>query len=385
MNESSTEFMQTAFKEYYFREASNIPTPSRIAEREFGYMQFRGGMVRHLSFTTQAEVAATLVKEAPLGAYQSCGYYDEPTLPMKEKGWKGADLIFDIDAGSLQLKCKAQHDQWRCRQCGFNAPGVRPQRCPTCQSSRLASIEWGCETCLGATKIQALKLAKMLTEDFGVAHHELTTYFSGNLGYHTSVESEALRDLTQAARGDIVDYLRGNGLTPESLGISKGSTFELLKKSVPSPSEPGWRGRVTRYLSNQVEGGSPDSAAGLYRLYSQVKYRGIKRKLADAASKLGVILDPAVTTDIHRIFRMPLTLHGETGMIKKDVSSLEDFNPFNDAIAFNQEPVKVNVSRSPKVVMGEVSYGPFKDGVIQLPKVVAVYLIGKGVAEVELN
>jgi len=385
MNELSIRFVKAAFKEYYFREASRIPPPNRMSEREFGYMQFRGAMVRHLSFTSQAELAATLVKEAPMGAYQSSAYYEAPTLPMKEKGWKGADLIFDIDAAGLNPKCKLQHDQWRCRECGLNERGLRPRRCPGCSSSHIATIEWPCETCLNATKDQAARLNEMLMEDFGVDHHELKTYFSGNLGYHISVESEALLNLDQAGRADIVDYLRGNGLTPEFLGISKGINLESLKRSIPSPSEPGWRGRVMKYFLREVEGEVSDSAAGLYRLYSEVKYRGFKRKLAEVTSALGVILDPAVTTDIHRIFRMPSTLHGETGMIKKEVASLEDFEPFTDAIAFGHEPVKVNTTSAPEIQMAGVTYGPFKAGVIQVPKVVALYLIGKGVAEVELN
>ena len=47
----------------------------------------------------------------------------------------------------------------------------------------------------------------------------------------------------------------------------------------------------------------------------------------------GVSIDSAVTTDIHRIFRLPNTLHGETGFVKCQCD-LDNFNPFQFKISF---------------------------------------------------
>ena len=48
MSEESLKVLRRAFREYYFQRNS-IEIPSRIEEREFGYLPFGGFMTRHRS------------------------------------------------------------------------------------------------------------------------------------------------------------------------------------------------------------------------------------------------------------------------------------------------------------------------------------------------
>ncbi|MGH9909400.1 MAG: DNA primase small subunit domain-containing protein, partial [Nitrososphaerales archaeon] len=71
MKEQSLNLVKQAFKEFYFKHAGHIETPLRIEEREFGYMQFNNGMIRHLSFKDRGELNAHLLKDIPSDVYCS--------------------------------------------------------------------------------------------------------------------------------------------------------------------------------------------------------------------------------------------------------------------------------------------------------------------------
>ncbi len=217
MLEKTQELLRSVFKQYYFRHSEKVGIPTRINEREFGYMPFGGGMIRHLSIKTAGELKAMLVKEAPYGVYTSSSYYKDASLPMAEKGWKGGDLVFDIDADDLNLPCKAEHDWWECKTCGNFQVGLRPQKCPTCSNTRILTLNWACEKCLGASKNEAIKLHEMLLRDFGVSKSEITIYFSGNKGYHISVDSESWYGMDQRARSEITEYVSGKDIKAETL------------------------------------------------------------------------------------------------------------------------------------------------------------------------
>ena len=101
--------VKNAFREYYFKYNSLVETPARINEREFGFRSFQTGMIRHLSFEDIRQVHAALLRDTPFDFYSSNAFYKSPANPMQEKGWKGADLIFDIDAKDLGLPCQGLH------------------------------------------------------------------------------------------------------------------------------------------------------------------------------------------------------------------------------------------------------------------------------------
>ena len=66
---------------------------------------------------------------------------------------------------------------------------------PNCGQGKFKEKTWPCEICLEASKIEAIKLIDMLTEDFGFSSNDLTVAFSGHRGYHVHVESKLVREL----------------------------------------------------------------------------------------------------------------------------------------------------------------------------------------------
>jgi DNA primase small subunit len=89
-------------------------------------------------------------------------------------------------------------------------------------------------------------------------------------------------------------------------------------------------------------------------------------------------IDTVVTTDIHRLIRLPETLNGKTGLRAMAVSNLDAFDPFQDPIAFEGETT-VRVTEAPAFRMGKTTYGPYTNEQVTLPAEAAMLLICKGV------
>jgi DNA primase small subunit len=360
-----------------------------------------------MAFANQGELLAMLVKEGPSGVYSSNSYYLEPTLPMHEKGWKGADLIFDIDADALEMVCKKEHDTWVCRQCGLEGLGIRPETCPNCHSSRIHAQNWGCEKCIGATKAEAFKLLEILAEDFGMSNEEIAVHFSGNFGFHISVESKKIEELDNLERAEIAEYMSGKELIIETLGIHPKLAIEEFFDSLPTPLDPGWRGRIARYFrdlryngNDRDEGGMAPAGAPrnievknsdeanvrekIRLIFKEKKYDGFVRLVEDGLSMMGCRVDPSVTMDIHRIFRLGGTLNGKTGLLKMNCTKdLESFEPLKDAAVLDDEKMKIFVDFAPKFQLREEMFGPYKSQLVELPAYAAVYLMCREAGRVE--
>jgi len=95
-------------------------------------------------------------------------------------------------------------------------------------------------------------------------------------------------------------------------------------------------------------------------------------------------IDTVVTTDIHRLIRIPETLHGKTGLKKVEfpASAIGDFDPFKDAVAFKKGAVTIFVYDAPKFRLGEGIFGPYKNQKVELPTAAAMLLICRDKAEV---
>lgn len=377
MDEESTLTLKRYFKEYYFRYSGRITRPEEMESREFGYFPFAGGMIRHLAYREMGSFRALLVKEAPAGVYCSNSFYREPSAEMQKKGWIKADLIFDIDADLLKLPCKKEHDVWLCKQCGRKEFGLRPEICPVCKGNRILEFSWVCPLCLEGAKKETFRLLDYLQSDFGVPKSKIRVFFSGNAGYHLEVSKTVLEVLDQHGRSDLSDYLTAQGAVPE-----------IFKSARLSPSDPGWRGRVARYIRDLP----PNTAPFRTQEYQTRLQEVVKELKGDQAEKIidlavksnAVRMDAMVTTDIHRIFRMPETLNQKTGLVKREVQDLSTFDPDTGAIALEDEKelVEIDIDICPKVELGDASYGPFRNERKKLPLYAAVYLVAKGAAKV---
>jgi DNA primase small subunit len=397
------------FREYYqsFSLAKSI---SMIESREFGFASFEGWMLRHKSFKSEDELKIFLQSFVPLDAYSSCALYKSPEDEMDKKGWLSANLIFDIDADHIPTPCNKIHDEWTCGDCSFKGKGLVPESCPACGSKKLDVKTWPCEVCLDSAKTETVKLLDMLMHDFGFSEKDIRAFFSGHRGYHVHVENEVVESLDAIARKELVDYISGLGFDPVLHGFDeKGKKTARFLQDFTS-NALGWDGRIFNgmhdFISNAkkedlVDVGMKGKTADVIlkskdfilknwkdsRTLSAVKGVGpetlgkiLEFCLQDQSSRI----DTVVTTDIHRLIRLPDTLHGKTGLKKEEfpIGAIDDYDPFKSSVAFKRGTVFVSVSDAPQFRLGDETFGPYKQKKIDLPMGAALLLVCKGKAEV---
>jgi DNA primase small subunit len=360
LNEKTVGFLRQTYKEYYFRATDRIDFPAEVESREFGYIPFGGGMVRHISFKSKGEALAEILRQSPSSVYCSNARYESPTRPIEEKGWLGAELIFDIDATDIPTACKRGHDLWYCEKCHASGKLPRPPKCTKCGGS---SVEFHgtCETCLDAAKDHTTRVVGFLTGDFGVDPEVIRVYFSGNRGYHLHVFDKRFDSLDQQARGEIAEYMRGS-----SLPLSQTIASTLRRRPPSGPQGAGWTRRITGYVDERRQ-----------------SYGGTLQKLvSEAISTQRAMVDSSVTTDIHRVFRLAGTLHGNTGMSKMRVESMAEFDPQEDPVVLSAKPTKLTVAFYPPFRIKHKDFGPFRSETVELPAYAAVSILTRGLGEV---
>jgi len=406
----SINFVQSMFQNYYVNGLSLLENVTLIEKREFGFASFDGFMLRHKSFGNLEELMSFLRNFAPKDAYFSCAFYEHPEAEMDKKGWLGADLIFDIDADHIPTSCSKIHDQWVCGNCGFTGKGIVPDKCPVCRSEKFETSTWPCEICLESAKEETIKLVDMLLQDFGFSEEEIRIFFSGHRGYHIHIEDDSIKKLDAVARKEIVDYVLG-------LNIHILQSNKESKKIEGSPmnsllglQDIGWAGRIAKsvydfILEAEKEklvniGVRKDIAEAILKnrnvilnsfkeskTFGSIKGLGPetwRKIIAHCVEKQTAKIDTVVTMDVHRLIRIPETLHGKTGFKKVEfsISDIESFDPFKNAIAFKRGEITVLVSDAPKFRIGEDVYGPYKNCKVELPTAAALLLVCKGKAEV---
>jgi DNA primase small subunit len=375
--------LKKAFREYYFNRSKAIEEPLKIERREFGYMQFgQRGMLRHLSFRSIKELDAMLVREAPSDVYCSNAYYRFPTeQPMQEKRWLGADLIFDIDGKDLGMPCVPSHSYSVCIQCGSASPPAddeqRPYSCPSCASNKADYVSIPCSKCIDGCKKETRRLVDFLLSDIGLERSAISIYFSGNNGFHVHINDDAYIYLDPPARSDLVGYISGTGLMLESIGVRKTNTEDLFSIKFPKSGLAfGWRRRIAEKFRINMT-----SATKLKNIVNQNGgYNAFKVELEKLVRDMGVRIDPQVTTDVHRVFRMPGTLNSKSGLSKTKSSDLHSFDPFVDACLLGDGKVSVRVKTPVKLKLKRNSFNISKESA-DMPAYAAAYLMCKGLAE----
>ena len=379
MDRRTREYLGGRFGDYY-RSAALAPPPAAAA-REWGHIPFTDGgttMVRHQSLLELGDLSTFLASESPRHVYFSAARYDDPaTRGMDEKGWRGADLIFDLDADHL--------------------PGVDPDETSYPEMLR------ECKTALS-------NLLDLLERDFGF---ETEVVFSGSRGYHVHVREPSIRDLDARARREVVDYVRGAGLDVEGLVRTRsvgGATRRVLR------ADGGWGRRVHDALVDlAAELRETDETDALERLMA---YDGIGEGRAETlltafrrnpeAVRAGNLeaggpgarvlverlaervveracspVDEPVTTDLNRLIRLPGSLHGGTGLAVRriDREAVDSFDPLVDAVParFEGQEVRVEVTDpgAEPVTVGDGSFRP-REGVHQVREPVGVFLMARG-------
>jgi DNA primase small subunit len=286
---------------------------------------------------------------------------------MRDKGWLGADLIFDLDADHVE----------QAKDKGF-------------------------EEMLRIIRAEAVKLVHdFLLDDLGFAPEHVRIVFSGGRGYHVHVTAPEVLGLGSAERREIVDYLEGVGLDLDRvLGervvhrANKGGRSVSEKRTDARMDSPGWAGRIVRGEVQLLEelrglerkqaraqlkawGLSDDKARELLDLlHSEAEDAGGRTALArfletgqvpkgsaldkvlrtEALQKQALLVktgetDEPVTSDVKRLIRLPGSVHGKTALRVTPVplAELERFEPLERCVAFGDQPVAVDVSKPERV------------------------------------
>ena len=375
MKPATTEFLRQRFTEYYRKE--RIQAPPSVGEREFGFILFDPDspevrMRRHMGFGSSRELGEYIRSIVPAHAFYSSAYYTAPGAgTMGEKGWTGADLIFDLDADHLMRG---------------------PYR-----------------AMLDRVKEETGKLLAMLTGELGFPGREIHLVFSGGRGYHIHVREIAVRGWGSQERRELIDYVCGIGIDPGVLLTgSPGETGGWKERYISTISEyllwlkglerergvehlmeiPGiGRERPPRFfdaIDTYLEGIRKGDYAPL--LTNQV-FSAISRKEDGKFRELlrgkAALADEPVTTDTRRLIRMPTTLHGGTGLrvTPVELGDFASFDPLQEAVVFSDRKVKVDAAMKLSMEIQGNTY-QIEKGVNVVPEALGVFLCARGVAEV---
>lgn len=337
MESRTRAYLRGRFRDYYRNQKLSPPPGSD--SREWGYIPFSPDgttMVRHRSLLEMGSLDEFLTRERPRHVYFSAGYYEDPgASTMEGKTWLGSDLVFDLDADHL--------------------PGVDPTT--TTYSDMLAA----CKSALD-------RLLSFLRSDFGF--NDLTIVFSGGRGYHVHVRDEDVTDLHREDRREIVEYVRGIDVDFErivetqTVAGTAGRSSPAQKRTIDTRG--GWGRRVGNRIEEfvtELMAADEDEAIDELTEYSGIgdgkasaicqaidnnqeeiqqgnvdvhpAFISLARELTDETVRNErAPIDEPVTTDTHRLIRLPGSLHGGSGLQVTHIKpgELAEFDPLVDPI-----------------------------------------------------
>ncbi len=355
-----------------------------IAEREIGFIPFFGTMIRHRSVQNLKELERFVARNTPRHIYYSAAYYRKPSEKvMKDKEWKGAELIFDLDADHLEGADKMTYPQI------------------------LAEVK----------KHTERLIFRFLMDDLGFQEKDLKLLFSGGRGYHVHVVEDTVYPLNSDARREIANYIRGEGFSTFDMRRSMQDTRTRLsgwKKTIDDEYCKFYSGildddekqeTVRKILGNSR---SRDSylrglikAANIpenlkrqemlsvpgnrkYRLMDNNDEKVLGHIIEGVKKEYQCEIDEPVTTDVHRLIRLPHSLHGKTGLMVKPISigQFKDFDPLRDAIAptFNNKTARIEALREFSMAFAGESFNLSK-GEHEVPLSIAVFMVSSRAAK----
>ena len=301
------------FSEYYQSlSVSDIWAPPRLRAREWMFIPWGSKPPdRHRALPTKGDLLSYLQTRGPHSCFHSTAYYEDPgQRKMTEKGWLGADLIFDLD--------------------GDHLPGVSDNDFPG-MMEKIQEQAWSLWN-------------DFLHPEFGFKEEYVQTTFSGHRGFHIHVRDPAYLHLDSNARRELVNYITGVGIDV---------------KSVMAGPDIGWSDRIDLGFDgvidslSSISSSSENSKQLVSELHSSLKSRNFTcseeliRRLADESSKGDRIArlrqdrsrtvfttpklnetfwelvkgaplavgetDENVTVDVKRVIRWVGSLHGKSG------------------------------------------------------------------------
>lgn len=340
------------FSQYY--RTADLWSPPRFRTREWMFIPFGGSPpLRHKAFSSTTDVRQFLSERAMHSCFYSTAYWKRPyELKMDDKGWQGADLIFDLD--------------------GDHLPGVTDKDFP-------AMLE--------VIQEQAWSLWNdFLEPEFGFDEQFLQVTFSGHRGFHLHYRDPKFFHLDSEARRELVSHIRGEGVDVKG-GLARfresdakgwtrrlrsgmddmmatltninrqveGSTEELRRLEAELRSLQQREGKTSQVTAESIRKlaaliDHPERSRrlreGRFDLLSN--YQGLFLNLlkSDASVVLGSAgeTDEVVTIDVRRQIRWPTSLHGKSGMRvtefplnRLDPDTSSRFNPLHETLVLGMD------------------------------------------------
>jgi DNA primase small subunit len=266
---------------------------------------------------------------------------------MSEKGWRGADLIFDLDGDHLH--------------------GISPTDFPNL---------------ISAIQDQTWSLWNdFLEPEFGFNRDYAQFTFSGHRGFHIHLRDPSLFHLDSNARREIVTYIRGVGLdvstsqrknsgwsrrldegierisnmlAEASKGEKDSSTIKSLIEQAKGQNHPASHSTMTKLIEmassedhvSRLKGGSTNvfGETGTSLFWALVRANS-------SVSVIGGETDENVTVDVKRVIRHLGSLHGKSGLRvteipfeRLDPDGSKPFDPLKEAIVFaGSENIKIRL------------------------------------------
>jgi len=393
--DSNQRFLFKAFRKYY---KANTPIlPDRFTRREFGFMFFDKTFVqRHMGFNSPGDLHRFMMGQVPSHSYYSTSYYRKPNAPtMDEKGWMGAELIFDLDADHLE------------------------------GAENMTYAEM-----LMEIRSQMIHLVDVfLMDNLGFQEDQIHITFSGGRGYHAHVRTPDIMGLGTAERRELVDFITGSGLNIDwifpynrvatsQVATGGGMRTNIAKdRLIPPEDSGGWKLMMRHALMDVVNDFCDGDVKGIKKEYPSIKGSGndtianardeliktrpmlfekntmavlskptqnilIKIMKEEMAPRLSGEVDEPVTADIKRLIRLPGSVHGKSGLRVTPITreQLTDFDPLQMAVpdVYSDDEVKITMRRDTKLDMKGQHFD--LSGETTVPEYAAIFLIGRKMA-----
>jgi len=324
-------------REYYTRARLDI---TDIHRREIAFERwndFRGPSLRPVYFQYIDSLSKFLIEYPYAGVYASTGYYLDPNeVDMNKKTLMKTDLVFDLD-----MKIEGTRYEFFEKMC----------------------------------KHTKTLIHDFLIKDFGISPDKIKVEFSGNKGFHVTVDDEDMRNMDVSDRRQMIDYIMGlkvdknilfsgNKTSPVSGGWRRHA--DNLIREILSNTEGSNNGEMTDYF---LELGIPKNRVKkISGLLSNARVRNAMKAghlnvLYDADSRLlgdlknillrrhksglAAVLDRAVTVSTHRLFRVPGSIHRKSGLpcINLEIADLESPDFIFEKIiqVVGEDPVEIEL------------------------------------------
>lgn len=302
------DFKEASLRErkiYYHEEWKEKDVPGfiveRITEREFAFDHDGNGYNdRYKAFDTVGEFADFLIKNFPYAVCTSVSYYSKP---KNREDWKGAELVFDIDAKDLAVK--------NCE----------------CKEGNV------CENCLSEAKEIVLNIKDTIIDDLGIKR--LFLVYSGR-GYHLRAVDKEVLPIER--RSEILEYVTGSK-RPKDLYLSHGYPAVYRKMFILTFNK--MKEKDLPFSKNITDTLLSDKEIIISKLetchadFLDIKGIGDKTKndlLSHIEQINASLVDGKVTVDVKRILRLPSTLHSKVSMKCVEIKNIDNFDPLKHAV-----------------------------------------------------